>query len=200
MWRKLAGKVRRRIGSFGLNSIQRIRVHFYELCSTAPFEGCRPQRTQPVLRLGLGSITFEPNVRLGYFPSPFFLTTHCYLEVRGATARIVIGEGCTINNGFTAVAEGTQIRIGKRCLIGPKVSIFDSDFHGLAVSQRKDPAAIRQAAVTIGDDVFIGQGVTILKGVTIGEGAVIAAGSLVANNVPAGVIAGGNPARTLRSL
>ena len=48
--------------------------------------------------------------------------------------------------------------------------------------------------------MWIGGSVTILGGVTIGEGAVIGAGSVVTSNIPAGVIAVGNPCRVLREI
>ena len=52
----------------------------------------------------------------------------------------------------------------------------------------------------IGDNVWIGGSVTILGGVTIGEDAVIGAGSVVTRDIPAGVIAVGNPCRVLREI
>lgn len=52
----------------------------------------------------------------------------------------------------------------------------------------------------IGDNVWIGGSVTILGGVTIGEGAVVGAGSVVTRDIPAGVIAVGNPCRSLREI
>ncbi len=48
--------------------------------------------------------------------------------------------------------------------------------------------------------MFIGMSVLILKGVTVGRGSVIGAGSVVSGDVPAGVIAAGNPARVIRNV
>jgi len=55
-------------------------------------------------------------------------------------------------------------------------------------------------AITIGDNVWIGAEVTILPGVTIGEGCVIGAKSVVTKDVPAHVMAVGNPCRVLRPI
>ncbi|WP_404826694.1 DapH/DapD/GlmU-related protein [Peribacillus frigoritolerans] len=49
--------------------------------------------------------------------------------------------------------------------------------------------------IIIKDNVWIGANSPILPGVTIGEGSVIVAGSIVTKNIPAMVIAGGNPAK-----
>jgi maltose O-acetyltransferase len=54
--------------------------------------------------------------------------------------------------------------------------------------------------VTIGDDVWIGGAAVVLPGVTIGDCAVIGAGSAVTSDVPADVVAAGNPCRPLREL
>ena len=54
--------------------------------------------------------------------------------------------------------------------------------------------------MVIEDDVWIGFNATILKGIHIGEGAVIQAGALVTENVPAGTMVAGNPARPISQL
>ena len=52
-------------------------------------------------------------------------------------------------------------------------------------------------APTIGNDVFIGANACVVGGVTIGDGARIAACSLVLNDVPAGSMAVGVPAKVI---
>ena len=54
--------------------------------------------------------------------------------------------------------------------------------------------------ITLGDKCWLGAGVIVCPGVTIGDDSVIGAGSVVTRDIPAGVIAVGNPARVLRSL
>ena len=54
--------------------------------------------------------------------------------------------------------------------------------------------------ITIGSDVWVGGGAIICPGVTIGDRAVIGAGSVVTKDVPAGVVAFGNPCRVVREI
>lgn len=179
---------------------QRARVLVYRAVSPLRTAGHQARLMQPTLFLGKGTVKIGADVQFGYFPSPEFLTGACHVEARAASARIEIGDGCFINNGFTAIAETTSIVIGKRCLVGPGVVVFDSDFHGMRINERNDTNAIARAPVHIGDDVFIGTRAIILKGVSIGDGAVIAAGSVAVRSIPGGVIAGGNPARVLKEI
>ena len=54
--------------------------------------------------------------------------------------------------------------------------------------------------VTICDDVWLGGNVVVNPGVTIGQGSVIGAGSVVTKDIPANVIAAGNPCKVIREI
>lgn len=192
-------KLRRRGARLVISALQTARRCFYRLASTNSFNGS-PTLYQPLQCVGRGSVTFADNVKIGVFPSPDFLSTYAYLEARNESASIEIGCGTWINNSFCAIAEFSSISIGKNCLIGTCVEILDSDFHGLSIDQRRMSKAEWAVPVIISDDVFIGSNVKIMKGVTIGHGSVIANGSVVVNDIPAGCIAGGVPARKLGDL
>lgn len=179
---------------------QASRIIFYRILSNAELKGQKPLLRQPMQAVGRGVIQFEERVSIGFFPSPFFFSSHAYLDVRNESAKISIGHDTSINNGFVAIAEHSHIKIGARVLIGTNVEIIDSDFHGIGVSDRHISKPEWARPVEIGDDVFLGSNVRICKGVTIGSGSVIANGSIVVQDVPSGVIAAGNPAAVLRSI
>lgn len=54
--------------------------------------------------------------------------------------------------------------------------------------------------IIIGNNVWIGGGVRIIAGLTIGDNTVIDAGSVVTKNIPAGVVAVGNPCKVIRNI
>ena len=117
------------------------------------------------------------------------------------TSRITIGDDTGLSG--TVVCAAISVTIGKRCLMGADVTIFDTDFHPHEPNGRRytlpDWEQI-SAPVFIGDDVFIGTGAVIQKGVTIGDGAIIAAHAVVTKNVDTRSVVGGNPARFLRHI
>ena len=95
------------------------------------------------------------------------------------------------------VLDVCEVRIGARTLFGPAVQIYTAT-HPLDAELRKTRELGK--SVTIGSDVWVGGGAIILPGVTVGDRAVIGAGSVVTKDVPAGVLAVGNPCRVVRSL
>lgn len=110
---------------------------------------------------------------------------------------ITLGNDLYINFGCTLLDCG-QITIGNHTLIGPNVSMYSAN-HSLDAEERISGALIPEP-ITIGDRVWIGGGTTILSGVTIGNDTVIGAGSVVTKNIPAGVVAAGNPCKVIRKI
>lgn len=119
------------------------------------------------------------------------------LSTRRPGAMLVIGDDFGMTGGSIVCEE--RVTIGQRVTIGANAIIVDTDFHPLdAVIRQQNPTDGATRPVVIEDDVFIGMNTLVLKGVTIGRGSVIGAGSVVTRDVPAGVIAAGNPARVIR--
>lgn len=194
-------KISREFGRFRIRIfrvlIQSARRAKFRLLSNNPVIG-KPVCKQPLQSVGHGKIIVHDNVRIGYFPSPYFYSGYAYLEARNKSASITIGSHTQINNNFSAIAERTSITIGEGCLLGTNVEIIDSDFHAIPQRSGDKPNNASAKPVRIGNNVFIGSNVKVMKGVTIGHNAVIANSSVVTKDIPDNVIAGGNPARVIR--
>jgi carbonic anhydrase/acetyltransferase-like protein (isoleucine patch superfamily) len=117
-----------------------------------------------------------------------------------AGAVISIGSRTRLNGA--TVHAWNRITIGDNCLVAAGVQIFDANGHALAPSHPADRlfVADEPRPIRIEDNVWLGLNVIILPGSSIGEGSVIAAGSIVSGDIPAGVLAAGQPARVVRVL
>lgn len=109
---------------------------------------------------------------------------------------ISIGEGCYFNAGTTFI-DDWKIEIGKNCLFGPNVTLCTTG-HPISPAHRMD--GMYSFPIKIGNTCWIGANVIVLPGVTIGDNTVIGAGSVVTKDIPANVVAAGNPCRVLRSI
>lgn len=108
-----------------------------------------------------------------------------------------IGARTFINFNLTAL-DVAPIRIGEDCQIGPNVQLL-TPTHPLESGPRRDKLEAARP-ITIRDNVWLGGGVIVCPGVTIGENSVIGAGAVVTKDIPANVVAVGNPARVVRNL
>lgn len=111
--------------------------------------------------------------------------------------QISIGARTFVNFGLVAL-DVARIVIGDDVQIGPNVQLL-TPTHPLDPTMRRDKWESAEP-ITIGDNVWLGGGVIVLPGVTIGENTVVGAGAVVTKNLPANVLAVGNPARVIRSL
>lgn len=178
---------------------QRARIEELRQLSTCVRVQGEPVREQPVLLLGRGRITFGDSVQFGWKASPGFYDRFAYVEASHQGSHVEIGDNTLFNNGVTLRSEGPGISIGADCLFGTSVEVLDSDFHDLHPRRRRTGTPMT-GHVAIGDNVFIGSNTMVMKGVTIGDDTVVGAASVVLRSLPAGVIAGGNPARVIRAL
>lgn len=107
------------------------------------------------------------------------------------------GNNVYANFNLTLV-DDTDIYVGDSVLFGPNVVVA-------VAGHPVDPDLRRKVAqfnlpVHIGNNVWIGAGAIILPGITIGDNSVIGAGSVVTKDIPANVVAVGNPCRVLREI
>lgn len=147
------------------------------------------------------------NVRIGdnlYFSSGWGINALC-TNKKGmiyATEHASIEIGNNVGMSSTVLWAHNKIVIGNYVKIGGNCILIDTDAHNMDFSIRRGQYTDWgvSAPIVIEDDVFIGVNCIILKGVTIGARSIIAAGSVVTKSIPADCVAGGNPARVIRSI
>ena len=148
----------------------------------------------PYIR-GKGRLRLGDHIRLSGLSSFHFMRNDNAIPEIMIGDRVFIGHGCAF-----CIAE--RIQIGNDCLIAGGVSIRDNDGHPLDPVRRREGCRMDSTnikPVIIGSGVWIASRAIILKGVEIGDDAIVGAGSVVTQNVPAGSIVAGNPARIVRA-
>jgi maltose O-acetyltransferase len=108
-----------------------------------------------------------------------------------------VGARTFINFGVVLL-DVARITIGDDVQVGPNVQFLTPTHPVEAEPRRAKLEAARPIAV--GDNVWLGGGVILCPGVSIGENTVVGAGAVVTRELPANVVAVGNPARVLRPL
>jgi len=129
-------------------------------------------------RLGEGAVV-KPNLRCDY------------------GFNIHLGDRSFINFDCTML-DCRRIDIGEEVLIAPGVHIYTAT-HPVDAATRRARLELAKP-VAIGDGCWLGGGVIVCPGVTIGENTVVGAGSVVTRDLPANVVAAGNPCRVVRRL
>lgn len=109
---------------------------------------------------------------------------------------IHVGDRFFANHGLV-VLDCAEVTVGNDCFFGPNVQIY-TPHHPIDPAHR---AARWETALPVGfgDRVWLGGGTVVLPGVRIGSDTTIGAGSVVTKDIPAGVVAAGNPCRVLRN-
>lgn len=126
---------------------------------------------------------------------------NCYIEApfhaNWGGRHVHFGKNIYANFNLTLV-DDTHIYVGDYTMFGPNV-IVASAGHPI-LPELREKAYQYNAPVHIGRNCWLGAGVIVVPGVTIGDGSVIGAGSVVTKDIPAGVVAVGNPCRVLREI
>lgn len=112
-------------------------------------------------------------------------------------SNLFLGRGVYLNFNCT-VLDCNTVHIGDNAKFGPSVQIYTA-YHPVEVAARLAGPELA-APIRIGQNSWIGGGVIVCPGVTIGDNTTIGAGSVVTKDIPANVVAVGNPCRVLRSL
>lgn len=125
----------------------------------------------------------------------------CYIEpplhANWGGKHVHFGKNVYANFNLTLVDDG-HIYVGDAVMFGPNVTVATA---GHPVEPQLRSYGIQyNLDVHIGCNVWIGAGAVILPGVSIGDNCVIGAGSVVTKDIPANVVAVGNPCRILREI
>lgn len=162
-----------------------IRIAINKLAHWGKFDVHWIQRISPLCALKIfrqGKMRVERNCEFA---------AYCDFEVHDEGV-LEIGEG-TYFNRYCMISAHEHVTIGKHCMFGPGVKIFDNNHKhsqetGVSSELNKSP-------IFIGDNSWIASDVIILKGTNIGKNCVIGAGCIVR-----GVIPGGSVVKTERKL
>ena len=125
----------------------------------------------------------------------------CYIEppfhANWGGKNVHFGKNVYANFNLTMV-DDTQIYVGDAVMFGPNVVIATAG-HPI-LPELREKAYQYNFPVKIGRNCWLGAGVIVVPGVTIGENTVIGAGSVVTKDIPANVVAVGNPCKVLREI
>lgn len=141
------------------------------------------------------------------------------LRLRGG-GRVILGDDVIIGTRTDIFTHDTaaMVRVGHRSFLnGTRISavqlieigndaiiadarLMDTDFHSLSRQRQHKDAPVAVQPIRIKNNVWIAAGAAVLKGVTIGENSVIGFGSVVVKDIPADVIASGNPCREIATI
>lgn len=144
----------------------------------------------------------EPEKRAEMLKSMFAeIGEDCYIEppfhANWAGKHVHFGSFIYANFNLTLV-DDTDIYVGDKVMFGPNVTVATAG-HPIEPHLR-DLQMQYNIPVHIGRNVWVGANSVILPGVTIGDNTVIGAGSVVTKDIPANVVAVGNPCRVLRPI
>ena len=125
----------------------------------------------------------------------------CYIEppfhANWAGKHVHFGKNVYANFNLTCI-DDTHIYVGDYTMIAPNV-VLATAAHPILPNLREQ-AYQYNMPIHIGKNCWLGAGVIVLPGVTIGDNTVVGAGSVVTKDLPANVVAVGNPCRVLRPI
>lgn len=104
----------------------------------------------------------------------------------------------TFLNSNCIISSIDKVSIGKDCLLGNNVSIYDHDHIHSDYNTPINKQGLKSSPVIIEDNCWIGAHSVLTKGICIGENSIIGAGSIVTKSIPSNSIAVGNPCRVIK--
>ena len=151
---------------------------------------------------GLPVVLGALNISMGNKVRLAGMTTLSGRTVSKEVPQLIIGDN-------VGIAWRTSISVGSKVVLGNNVRIAGDCYlagypgHPVDAKKRAQGAADTDSQVgdiILADDVWLASGVKVMPGVKIGEGTIVAAGSVVTKDLPSFVLAGGAPAKVIKSL
>ncbi|MGL5348240.1 MAG: sugar O-acetyltransferase [Peptostreptococcaceae bacterium] len=125
----------------------------------------------------------------------------CYIEpplrANWGGKNVHFGKGVYANFNLTLV-DDAEIFVGDNVMFAPNV-VISAGTHPVHPELRRKQAQYN-LPIHIGNNVWIGAGAIVLPGVKIGDNSIIGAGSVVTKDIPANVVAVGNPCKVMREI
>ena len=113
------------------------------------------------------------------------------------------GKNITIENDIyinfgCVILDCAKVTIGSHTLLGPNVGLYAAN-HATDANERINGGCYGKP-IHIGKNVWLGGDVKVLPGVSIGDKTIIGTGSIVTKDIPANVIAVGNPCKVIKEI
>lgn len=159
-----------------------------EICADITYELNRLRPSQTKERMEILRKLFEKTKGNFTIVSPFFCDYGYNIE---------IGENFFMNMDCV-ILDGAKVKFGDNVFVAPHCGFYTAG-HPLDV-ERRISGLEYALPITVGNNVWIGAHVCVLPGVSIGDNTVIGAGSVVTKNIPANVLAYGNPCKVIREI
>jgi len=144
--------------------------------------------------LGNNSLRFGRNSGVGAF-----CQVVSSVEFNEVTGFIELGENAWIGDGSLLGGAG-GLKIGNDTFTGQYVTFHPENHRFDDPDKLMRLQGVTRRGISVGNNCWIGAKVTITDGVTIGNNCVIAAGAVVTKDIPSNSLAGGVPAKIIRSI
>lgn len=159
-----------------------------EICADITYELNRLRPSQTKERMEILRKLFGKTKGNFTIVSPFFCDYGYNIE---------IGENFFMNMDCV-ILDGAKVKFGDNVFVAPHCGFYTAG-HPLDV-ERRISGLEYALPITVGNNVWIGAHVCVLPGVSMGDNTVIGAGSVVTKNIPANVLAYGNPCKVIREI
>lgn len=138
-------------------------------------------------RIGIAKKIIGKTNGLFLFEQPFFCDYGYNIEL-----------GSNFYSNYNLIIlDAAKVTFGDNVLVGPNCGFYTT-CHPIDPKERQEGIQYAKP-IKIGNNVWFGSGVSVLPGVTIGDNSVIGAGSVVTKDIPANVVAAGNPCKIIKS-